>query len=736
MHALHRFGIRLRRRRSSSGRVRVTGAVAVVTLAVLGSVLTLATPRDASATFGGANGRIYFLGRPTSSSNGDQIWSLNPDGNDLRAVTDQGNVSYIYALPSPDGRRLATSRSVRSPDGTAVNEVVVMNTDGTNSQNVAGHAGAVYYATSWSPDGQKLLATKVDATSGRDLGIVVLGLDQSEQTVIPPATTTDPTCSCQVPAHYLTAVWSADGNRVAFTTDAGGLSRHFDIFVASPDGSHGSQLTHLGDVDEFDLSPDGSKIVFNRDQGYCGCFHKIWFMNSDSSGQTQLTPGACCPGPGASYPDNADQLDPQFSPDGSKIIYWSQQPLGNANLFVMNVDGSSVTQLTHIYDPYAFSAPRAVTGRWSVAPTDVLPPATTDDAPAGWWNRDVTVHLTPKDASSGVAATYYQIDGGPILSGNDVSISAPVDHSNDGAHTISYYSVDKAGNVETTHEVVVAIDTTAPIVSGTPDRQANAAGWYNGPVTITWAATDPVPSSGPPTTPPATTISTDGAGQLVTSAPSCDGAGNCATGSLRVWVDAVPPAVSVIGPAAEATYPVGTAPSPSCATFDATSGTAADAELSITGMNSDGSGVITATCAGAVDNAGNNAAPVAVTYQIYYAVTDGGFSGSVDSPPLINTGKAGRTYQFAFQLTRADGTIVSDTSVVVSLTYTVVSCATFDGAPADALVADTSGKSGLHFDTTSQRFIYNWKTPYTAGCYLFFVRLRDGNVLRADFELT
>jgi hypothetical protein len=48
----------------------------------------------------------------------------------------------------------------------------------------------------------------------------------------------------------------------------------------------------------------------------------------------------------------------------------------------------------------------------------------------------------------------------------------------------------------------VASDTTAPTVTGTPDRSPNGDGWYNAPVTITWAATDPEPSSGRPFTPP------------------------------------------------------------------------------------------------------------------------------------------------------------------------------------------------------------------------------------------
>ena len=42
------------------------------------------------------------------------------------------------------------------------------------------------------------------------------------------------------------------------------------------------------------------------------------------------------------------------------------------------------------------------------------------------------------------------------------------------------------------------VDAVAPTVTGSPDRPANQAGWYRAPVTVTWSATDPPPSSGAP----------------------------------------------------------------------------------------------------------------------------------------------------------------------------------------------------------------------------------------------
>ena len=109
-------------------------------------------------------------------------------------------------------------------------------------------------------------------------------------------------------------------------------------------------------------------------------------------------------------------------------------------------------------------------GNTTTAPTltftnDSTVPATTDNtASIGTTckNTTQTVTLTPTDAGSGVAATYYTTNGStPTTSssqGTSIALSA------DGTYTIKYFTVDNVGNQETvkTAATVICIDKTAP----------------------------------------------------------------------------------------------------------------------------------------------------------------------------------------------------------------------------------------------------------------------------------
>jgi len=96
---------------------------------------------------------------------------------------------------------------------------------------------------------------------------------------------------------------------------------------------------------------------------------------------------------------------------------------------------------------------------------DVTPPVTTVSfygtlGNNGWYTSPVTVTLTATDSQSGVMSTMYKID-----SGSWTAYASPFAVSDDSNHTVSYYSVDKVGNVETTKTINLKIDRTKPTLT-------------------------------------------------------------------------------------------------------------------------------------------------------------------------------------------------------------------------------------------------------------------------------
>ena len=96
---------------------------------------------------------------------------------------------------------------------------------------------------------------------------------------------------------------------------------------------------------------------------------------------------------------------------------------------------------------------------------DVGAPSTTDDTAtigSAWQSAPVTVTLSPSDARSGVAATYYTTDGSvPTTASNE---GTSIDLTADGVYTIRYFSVDNVGNAEPVRTAFddIRIDRTNP----------------------------------------------------------------------------------------------------------------------------------------------------------------------------------------------------------------------------------------------------------------------------------
>lgn len=119
------------------------------------------------------------------------------------------------------------------------------------------------------------------------------------------------------------------GSRVAYMAVR---NNNVEVYAVNADGSGNTNLTNHGSHDYWPAwSPDGTRIVFYsyRDTGNTA---ELYVMNADGSGVTRLTA------------NGAQDRYPAWSPDGSKIVYVSEAT-GARRITVMDANGQNVQSL-------------------------------------------------------------------------------------------------------------------------------------------------------------------------------------------------------------------------------------------------------------------------------------------------------------------------------------------------------------------------------------------------------
>ena len=122
---------------------------------------------------------------------------------------------------------------------------------------------------------------------------------------------------------------SPTGDKIIFASNQTGA---FEVHTVQLDGSAPEQLTHnAGNVTAPEISPDGNWVVYASKQAGDS---SIWLLEN-------LT--------GTPYPVTDAQwneIDPTWAPDGQHIAFAAVRG-GYVELFVMNKDGSGISQVTH-----------------------------------------------------------------------------------------------------------------------------------------------------------------------------------------------------------------------------------------------------------------------------------------------------------------------------------------------------------------------------------------------------
>jgi hypothetical protein len=338
----------------------------------------------------------------------------------------------------------------------------------------------------------------------------------------------------------------------------------------------------------------------------------------------------------------------------------------------------------------------------------------------GWNNGDVTVTFSCTDVGgSGVG-----------------DVSGPTTLSGEGAgQQVTGSCIDAAGNGSSDTVKDVNIDLTAPTIEGVASPAPNQAGWNNTPVSVSYICDDGL--SGIESCGPDETLSADGIDRSSTGS-AVDEAGNSASATVGgIDIDQVAPSVGFSGVAAGATYILGSVPAAGCVTEDELSGVKVEATLALSGGPV---GQITATCSGAEDYAGN-AGSKTIHYSVDYSWN--GFFRPVDNTPTFNRVKAGSAVPVKFSLGGYQGMGIMapvDSGGSFAGYYPTSKDTTCDvDAPTDSVeTVVTAGGSSLTFDSTSDQYVYVWKTDkaWTGSCRQLIVKLIDGSYHRAYFRFT
>ena len=236
-----------------------------------------ATPTTAPAA---AYGRLVFASQRAGNFD---IWDLDlATGEDNQLTRDTANdVEPVY---SHDGTKIVFSSGRDNAGG--VNEIWLMDADGSNERKLVDWPESYEWGATWSPDDQWIIFT----------------------------TTKD---------------------------------FNYELYVVPADGSaEPINLTQAESLESYpDWSPDGRWLAFVSDRG--GNWD-IWKMDVEACLQARLAEEedpAACEATQLTADNEDDDFFPRWSPDGERIAFESRR-FASRDIYIMDADGGNVTRLT------------------------------------------------------------------------------------------------------------------------------------------------------------------------------------------------------------------------------------------------------------------------------------------------------------------------------------------------------------------------------------------------------
>jgi Tol biopolymer transport system component len=303
--------------------ILASAALLALTPAASAAVTRLTfTPEGAScASWSPDSQRIAFVGFPGPAGGPGELRVVNRDGSGL--VTLASNVDAgASSCPSwaPDGTKIAfTAFGVDNNQ-----EIFLVNSDGTGLTNFSDDPAADAQAE-FSPDGSKLLflSCRNDSNCSGDLFVMPVAGGAATRL------TTDPGVDVE-------GTWSPDGSKIAFTSSRSDPSG--DVFVMNADGSGQTRVTTGPGYDHVPAwLPDG-RILYVTDAS--GGVPRLHIMEGDGSNDATLL---------TQHVESSVNRSADYSvfADGTKVTFTGYGPSGSEGIFVANLDGSGLANLSN-----------------------------------------------------------------------------------------------------------------------------------------------------------------------------------------------------------------------------------------------------------------------------------------------------------------------------------------------------------------------------------------------------
>jgi TolB protein len=223
-----------------------------------------------------------------------EVAVVNADGSGRTTLTSRVDGTAEDPSWSPDGRKIAFTRFLPGEGFFGAFEIHTMNADGTDARRLTNSRqdGRGLHATepAWSPDGSRIAFTRTNTVPGGliDDEIYVMSADGTGLVNL----SNNPAGNFSLP-NDLSPAWSPDGTQIVFSSRREGT---FGAHVMNADGSGLHRVVTAPQASHPAWSPDGTKL------SYANGFHDIHTIGIDGSDPRNLT-NTPNPGASDLYPD-------------------------------------------------------------------------------------------------------------------------------------------------------------------------------------------------------------------------------------------------------------------------------------------------------------------------------------------------------------------------------------------------------------------------------------------------